>query len=79
MKNVRNYLGHKVKSIDSFGVPIRLRVNGQEEQKTYFGAFMSLLVLAVTLIYAVKRYDVMVGRLDTVHQSIKESVEFKEK
>ena len=67
-KRETSKIGTAIKSYDAFGVPISLKVNGEDSHKTYFGAFMSLLILILTLFQASKRYETMTSRLDTVHQ-----------
>ena len=62
-------LANTIKSLDSFGTPIQLKVNGQDAHKSYFGALMSLVVFSITMIYASKRYDIMTSHRDTKHQS----------
>ena len=66
-------LGNAMKYLDSFGTPIQFNVNGQDVHKSYFGAFMSLVVFTVTMIYASKRYGIMKDHRDTKHQSTKET------
>ena len=52
--------------MDRFGDTISFTVNkGNQSYKTLPGAIISLLVYAFILLYGVRKFDIMVNRLDT--------------
>ena len=44
-------LGTFVKQFDAFGAPIKLKLDGKDYQKSYYGALMTVLMITITLIY----------------------------
>ena len=47
------------KSLDLFGEGVSLEVDGQATHKTWVGALFSLVIIVVTISYAVTRFEVM--------------------
>ena len=69
LKKYGRALGEKVKSFDSFGESISLKMEGQSTHKTYLGSFLSILIIAITYTYVYKRYVVMTEFDDSTHQT----------
>ena len=65
MKKLRDTL----QQIDAFGKGVNFKVKGNNAFGTRFGAILTLLIYAVMLIYAQKRVQILIFRLDTSHQT----------
>ena len=57
------------KSLDIFGRKIEFNVKGKMKTRTYFGAVLSIMALAILLIYAYSKVDILFGYRDTIHKS----------
>ena len=61
-------LGDKFKSLDFFGQTVGFQIAGKGSLNSYLGALVSLLISAVSLFYAVGRFETMLAYGDTVYQ-----------
>ena len=60
-------LGSRVKSIDIFGEGVGFNIGGgRSTYQTYFGSFLTLVVIVITSTYAFNRYTIMSEYGDTV-------------
>ena len=50
--SVLNFL----KSLDSFGSGVTFNIDGQETVKSYIGAFFSVALVCLTLVYALTKF-----------------------
>ena len=59
-------LGNRIKSVDIFGESVGFNIGGETStHKTYFGSLLTLVIIAITVTYAFKRYNVMSDYGDT--------------
>ena len=73
---VRINIGDKVKAFDIFGEQVKFKIDGKESHRTYIGAFMSFLVIAITFTYGLERFNVLIDRGDTLFISTEEPFYF---
>ena len=62
--SVLNFL----KSLDTFGSGVTFNIDGEETVKSYIGAFFSVALICLTLVYAFTKWQVMLNFEDTNHQ-----------
>ena len=55
-------------SIDMFGSPVNLEIEGNSTLRTYLGATISLLILLQILTYTFIKGNILINRSDTNHQ-----------
>ena len=58
----------RVKQLDLFGQSVSFNVAGQGAVNSWLGTVMSILIAALTLLYAHKRMDLLLSFGDTNHQ-----------
>ena len=62
-------LGEIVKSVDMFGTSVGFHVRGGDAFKTWFGAFLSIIIIySSVVVYGSSKFTKMYDRLDTTHQ-----------
>ena len=62
-------LGEIVKSVDMFGTSVGFHVRGGDAFKTWFGAFLSIIIIySSVVVYGSSKFQKMYYRLDTTHQ-----------
>lgn len=59
--------GDRLKSLDFFGQTVGFEIGGQRSLNSYLGALLSLMITAVSLFYAVGRFETMLEYGDTVY------------
>ena len=60
-------IGDKLKSFDFFGQTVGFEVGGQGSLNSYVGVLFSLLISALSLFYAIGRFETMLDYGDTVY------------
>ena len=63
-------IGNKVKSLDFFGQRVGFELGGRQTLNSYLGALLSVLIIAISLFYAVGRFETMLKYGDTVYAAI---------
>ena len=61
-------------SLDRFKMNVQFRENNQQDFTTWFGTFLSLIILVLVLIQSHHRFMVMYNREDTRYQTIAETI-----
>ena len=54
-----------IKSRDMYAKPFSFTYKGEENFKTTFGGFISIIITSIVLVYGVQRFIVMINRDDT--------------
>ena len=67
----------KFKDLDLFGQGVNLTVKGKDTYRTCFGALLALQIYLTVFLYGFNKYDLLINRQDTSHQSIINANEFK--
>ena len=62
----------KFKSLDLFGESVGFTIRGNGTHQTFFGAFLSLFAIVVTISYAQDRLKTMFAYGDTTYQETKQ-------
>ena len=57
MKRTKGGFGSFIKRLDFYEEPVSLRFNGQPAYRTYLGAFLTFIILAVTVMHGVQLVD----------------------
>ena len=60
------WITHKIKSQDMFGAPVTLNIDGEDNFKTCFGGFISIIGIITLAIYSFALVDSMINRQETV-------------
>ena len=58
-KSFRNFmsgLAYNLKSLDRYGTPIQLNINGETEIKSFPGSILTLLLYVVLAAYSVQKF-----------------------
>ena len=63
---------NKLKEFDKFGEAAGFTIRGSGTYGTGLGLLLTLLIYAVSLIYAKRNYEKLVERADTAHQQVVE-------
>ena len=60
------------KSVDYFGETVNFEIGGSSSHRSLFGAFLSLIVIAITLSYSLKQLMTMLEYGATQHLQVTE-------
>ena len=58
------------KSFDQWGEGVGFQIKGEGTYNSYTGAFLTLVIIVITLSYAIKQYGTMVDYEDTKYMQI---------
>ena len=64
--------GDLLRSFDNYGESASFLIKGKSKENTICGSLISILILLVTLSYAVRRFNVMRNYQDTTHIKVEE-------
>ena len=56
------------KSIDIFGERVSFNIDGAESHKSFFGAFVTIIISLIVLSYGLDKFILMTEYRDTIHQ-----------
>ena len=76
-----NNLGSTFKSLDQWGEGVGLQIKGEDRYNSFTGAFLALIIIIITLSYAIKQYDTMIkyeatNYMQIVQKNVNEEKEF---
>ena len=56
------------KSIDIFGEKVNFNIDGADSHKSFFGAFVTIIITLIVLSYGLDKFILMTEYRDTIHQ-----------
>ena len=56
------------KSIDIFGERVNFNIDGSDSHKSFFGAFVTMIIALIVLSYGLDKFILMTEYRDTIHQ-----------